>query len=113
MKYAYANLTPSEYCRMNDIEDDNIITWAHSHETYGGIEDVIAATIDDARAQYPAEDCLSDIIEQVKQLNVKGENQRIKETVLSMLENTQTSLHQAAEQGISELDKLMGVLNHG
>jgi hypothetical protein len=30
-----------------------------------------------------------------------------------MLENTQTSLYQAAEYGMSELDKLMGVLNHG
>jgi hypothetical protein len=113
MKYTYANLTPSEYCRMNDIEDDNIITWAHSYETHGDIEDEIIARVEEARGQYPAEDCLSDIIEQVKQLNVRGENQRIKATVLSMLENTQTSLYQAAEQGMSELDKLMGVLNHG
>jgi hypothetical protein len=110
MKYTYSSLTPSEYCRMNDIEDDNIITWAHSYEACPDIEDEIALRVEEARAQYPAEDCLSDIIEQVRQLNVRGENQRIKTTVLSMLENTQTALAQSAEQGISELDKLMGVL---
>jgi hypothetical protein len=111
MKYAYANLTPSEYCRLNEITDENIISWAHASEDLEDIADVIATAIDEARAQYPAEDCLSDIIEQVKSLNVRGENAQIKATVLSMLENTQTSLYQAAEQGISELDKLMGVLN--
>jgi hypothetical protein len=108
MKYTYANLTPSEYCRLNEITDENIISWAHASED---LEDEIIARVEEACAQYPAEDCLSDIIEQVKSLNVRGENLRIKETVLSMLENTQISLYRAAEQGISELDKLMGVLN--
>jgi hypothetical protein len=113
MKYTYANLTPSEYCRLNDIDDPNIVSWADDSEALEDILDTVETAIDEARAQYPAEDCLSDIIEQVKSLNVRGDNQRIKETVLSMLENTQTALAQSAEQGISELDKLMGVLNHG
>jgi hypothetical protein len=113
MKYTYANLTPSEYCRLNDIDDPNIVSWADDSEALEDIYTTVETAIDEARAQYPAEDCLSDIIEQVRQLNVRGENAAIKATVLFMLETTQTALAQSAEYGISELDKLMEVLNHG
>jgi hypothetical protein len=98
---------------MNDIEDDNIITWAQSYEACPDIEDEIALRVEEARAQYPAEDCLSDVIEQVRQLNVKGANLELKFDILQALENKQKAIFYAAEHGISELDKLMGVLNNG
>ena len=65
----------------------------------------VSAYLSEARAGFPGEDCLEDIIRSVRRL---GSGRVTKAEVLELaeeLEQRQTELWQAAEYGVDQLDK--------
>lgn len=102
-----SNLSPLEYIRVNDIQDEVIIKWAESHEKLERLESNIIDSVQEASGQYPEEDSLSDIIKLVEQLNVKGTNNILKEKIIDLLYDKQNEQNQASEYGREKLSEIM------
>lgn len=101
-----SNASTSEYIRINDIQDEVIISWADSHDKLELIQVQVIDSTQEAMGCYPDEDSLKDVIKLVKQLSVRGDNLEIKNKLLDLLESTQYDLYQSSEYGKEKLIQL-------
>lgn len=80
-------------------------------DTLENLEDV-PGEITEAKAGFPDEDCLQDIIKQLQvlQKNLRGDNRTTLGVVIEQVEERQTSLMQSSEYGLEKLNSALSML---